>query len=707
MLRKQKRRPRSTAMKTTGPLDHYEMIQLYASRTLMKHPDIRENFLTESGFGELDLAKKLALKLPNGVYDKAAAEASLARLHECLEARHSVDGPLPFLRQNFEDLGEMLGIQDWEVLLFLGLNTIFDLTQDIYMLDVERPHGVDNRVLAEAVQVSLEETHRISAVLTQTMRPFECLMGERNNFRHGALFPFFSLNICRRLCGSRTTMEEMVMGVLRQAAMPVLTEADFPHLKVEVQLLTGIIRSAAEGEVCGTNILLHGPPGTGKTQLARLACQLAGMRQYEVCALSDAGSPVGRNEQLEYVFLAGKVLKGHFVLTCDECEELFNSPFGKMADLQAGKGVLNELMEQTPLPMIWICNDTTTLSAANARRFRYALKCPIPPEKVRKKIVASSMGGIVSKPLQKRLSKHSKISPAILQSTAETVRRLKSSGSIQSPMKSDDVALKLLNGILQLQAVQTLPKRPPKGHDPCEGIGGRYNPAYLNVDADLEHLATHLKKAKRVNICLMGPPGTGKTSWAHYLGKRLKRPLIQRKASDLICPFVGETEKQIAKAFAEAAERKGILLIDEVDSFLQARGTSQSRWTTSMVNEMLTQMEQFQGIFMASTNFFKSLDPASLRRFQIKLEFGYLKPEQSRAIFQTFCKKHRLGEPEAYELERLDELSTVTPGDFVVIERQLPFRPLESRAMALDWLEKEQSHKPDFQKSRSRLGFAS
>jgi hypothetical protein len=110
---------------------------------------------------------------------------------------------------------------------------------------------------------------------------------------------------------------------------------------------------------------------------------------------------------------------------------------------------------------------------------------------------------------------------------------------------------------------------------------------------------------------------------------------------------------------------------------------------------------------MASTNFFKSLDPASLRRFQIKPEFGYLKPEQSRAILHTVCKKHRLGEPEVYDLERLDELSTVTPGNFVLIERQLPFRLLESRAMALDWLEREQSHKPDFEKSRSRLGFTS
>ena len=60
-----------------------------------------------------------------------------------------------------------------------------------------------------------------------------------------------------------------------------------------------------------------------------------------------------------------------------------------------------------------------------------------------------------------------------------------------------------------------------------------------------------------------------------------------------------------------------ILLIDEVDSFLQDRRHAQRSWELSGVNEMLTQMESYQGVFIGSTNLMSSLDSAALRRFVI------------------------------------------------------------------------------------------
>ena len=60
------------------------------------------------------------------------------------------------------------------------------------------------------------------------------------------------------------------------------------------------------------------------------------------------------------------------------------------------------------------------------------------------------------------------------------------------------------------------------------------------------------------------------------------------------------------------AGRKTLLLIDEVDSFLQDRRGAQRIWEVTRVNEMLTQMEGFAGVFMASTNLMGGLDPAAL-----------------------------------------------------------------------------------------------
>ena len=75
-------------------------------------------------------------------------------------------------------------------------------------------------------------------------------------------------------------------------------------------------------------------------------------------------------------------------------------------------------------------------------------------------------------------------------------------------------------------------------------------------------------------------------------------------------------------------------LLDEADSFLQDRKDAQRSWEISQVNEMLTQIESFEGVFIASTNLMDSLDAAALRRFDLKVHFDYLKPGQAWAMFQ-------------------------------------------------------------------------
>jgi transitional endoplasmic reticulum ATPase len=96
--------------------------------------------------------------------------------------------------------------------------------------------------------------------------------------------------------------------------------------------------------------------------------------------------------------------------------------------------------------------------------------------------------------------------------------------------------------------------------------------------------------------------------------------------------FVGETEKEIANAFAQAQIDNAILVIDEADGFLRDRAGAGWSWEVAQVNELLTQMEAFEGIFVASTNLIDTMDAASLRRFDFKLKFDYLNRDQRRAL---------------------------------------------------------------------------
>lgn len=93
---------------------------------------------------------------------------------------------------------------------------------------------------------------------------------------------------------------------------------------------------------------------------------------------------------------------------------------------------------------------------------------------------------------------------------------------------------------------------------------------------------------------------------------------------------------------------------------------------------MLTQMESFPGIFIASTNLMDDLDQAALRRFDLKLKFDFLLSDQAWSLFNRCCTALELTLPENSLKRTLDRLSNATPGDFAAIMRRHRFKPLQS-----------------------------
>ncbi len=87
--------------------------------------------------------------------------------------------------------------------------------------------------------------------------------------------------------------------------------------------------------------------------------------------------------------------------------------------------------------------------------------------------------------------------------------------------------------------------------------------------------------------------------------------------------YVGQSEQNIARMFEQASQEDAVLVLDEADSLLRdRRGVNQS-WEVTQVNELLMQMENFDGLFICSTNLMDDLDQASLRRFAIKVEVRF------------------------------------------------------------------------------------
>jgi SpoVK/Ycf46/Vps4 family AAA+-type ATPase len=166
-------------------------------------------------------------------------------------------------------------------------------------------------------------------------------------------------------------------------------------------------------------------------------------------------------------------------------------------------------------------------------------------------------------------------------------------------------------------------------------------------------------------------------------------PLIAKRGSDLLSMYVGGNEQNIARAFAEAREERAVLLIDEVDGFLQDRRGAERGWEVSLVNEMLTQMESFPGVFVASTNLMEGLDPAALRRFDLKVKFDFLRPGQAIELLRRHCVDSGLPAPSPIDERRVSGLRALTPGDFAAVRRQHRFRPVTSATACVAALEAE------------------
>jgi len=329
---------------------------------------------------------------------------------------------------------------------------------------------------------------------------------------------------------------------------------------------------------------------------------------------------------------------------------------------------MSRSLESNLVPTLWISNNVSWMDPAYTRRFDMVLELPIPPKQQRQRIIQQAGGDVLDPALVRRLAESKRLAPAVIGRALNVVRPIKSQLSVR---RIDEAVELLVNATLEAQGHAAVPGK----HDP-NSLPETYDPAFTCADVDLATVSDGLKHNGAGRLCLYGPSGTGKTAYGRWLADRLGKPLLVKRGSDLISMWVGGTEKNIANAFKEATREDAVLLIDEVDSFLQDRRGAQHGWEVTGVNEMLTQMESFDGVFLASTNLMDNLDQAALRRFDLKVKFDFLRADQALALFTRYCEALGIAMAGAAVRRDLARLGKLTPGDFAAVARQHRFRPL-------------------------------
>ena len=444
---------------------------------------------------------------------------------------------------------------------------------------------------------------------------------------------------------------------------------DFEHLGDRLNFLKTYLKQAIKNGQKGVNILLYGPSGTGKTQLVRALANALQANLFEVAVENKNGNRINGDDRLSAYRLSQKILAKRInsLILFDEIEDINSSmpsdlpQFSELHGNRSGrKGWLNQLLENNVVSSIWITNNIRFLDPAHLRRFDYHLQMDIPPLAVRASMLKKSAKNLqLSSHWCDAMATNAALSPALIS------RAIKVAGSISEPEVNNSVEYVLENVVraaLRAQN-QTLTSRIPILNN------FPYDLAAINSDCNLPNLIEGLRATNQGRICLYGPPGTGKSAFAKFVAAEIGKNVVVKRASDILGAFIGESEGRIAAMFSEAAEMDAILILDEADTFLSSRKGAHRSWEISLVNEMLTQMESFTGIFFCTTNLIDSLDEASLRRFDVKASFSFLKPDHVVRFFEEACLKLNCSgaNEQTLALKALDKL---TPGDFSNVIRQ-------------------------------------
>ena len=424
------------------------------------------------------------------------------------------------------------------------------------------------------------------------------------------------------------------------------------------------------------SILLYGKPGSGKTEYAKALAKATGKKTILFKNESEINDEKYTSCKLNLLL---SLEKKDTILIVDEAESVLKTKemtfFGPITSKK--KGVINKMLDESKNQVIWIVNHTNQFDESTKRRFTMSCKFESMPKKILDNIITSklkplSLSEEIEKDILNRFEKYN-ITGA---SVDNVVKAISSFNKISEKEIKENVEIVLKENSLLINGNSKM----------RDSVDSSYDCSVLNTSIDANKIAKMVKNAQKfaennqlgknsaIRMLFYGVSGTGKTEFARYLSDILGKKILLKRASDIFDKYVGGTESNIAEAFAEAAEKDQILLFDEADSFFSDRNNAVRNWERTQVNEFLTQMEEFPGILICTTNLKNIMDKATLRRFHITVEFNPLEKEGIKTLLQKFFPAYfSNAEIEKLSLSSLTSYNSVTPGDFGSLAGKIRF----------------------------------
>lgn len=512
------------------------------------------------------------------------------------------------------------------------------------------------------------------------------------------------LELNRRVLRLLTNTEFGVQDLLDHAAHPcprsALSLDDFEFMADQRDLVLRYLKSLRRGDAQGGHVLFDGPPGVGKSELARLLAAHLEFNAYAINELDPDGDPAMPGERIQYLRLCERMVERNqqAMMVFDEADAVLGGNTDDMRRFMRGsKAGLIRVLETTRVPMIWITNHADLVDPAIARRFDLTIRFRDLPKDAREKMIRDMLPESVRGDawLDEMCSKRV-VTPARI-SQAERV-----AGLIAG--EDADEHTRVFRQVIEENL--NLGRKRPEARSKAFELP--YRLEAINADENLPALIESVRQHPSARLCLHGPPGTGKTRFVRHLAESASLKVAEYRASDILDKYVGESEGNIRRMFEDCDRPDQLLFLDEADSLIASRAGARQGWQVNQVNELLKGLEGFDGLFVASTNLMANLDSAVMRRLDFKIHFGWLDVQPRWRLFLDLARHVGLdvrGGAARKVRQVVDRLDCLTPGDFAMLARRLTIRQKVESPMALArMLEQEMKLKPEA-KERSSIGF--
>ena len=445
--------------------------------------------------------------------------------------------------------------------------------------------------------------------------------------------------------------------------------------------------------LCGEeniSLLLYGKPGSGKTEFAKSLAKASGLKPliFKNEAELNVSQKSGENYVLSRLNLFLSISRPDTVLIIDEADTLLktrDSSFFGMSSPSKTKGTINKMLEANKNKIIWIVNFTGQIDESTLRRFNFSYKFDAMSREQLKSIAQTKLSPLnlpqlMNEKILGLMEKYS-VTGASVDNVVKTIKSLESS-SLQNEQaaNTDSDFIDSVQAILKENSLLINGKKRMR-----ENVGKNYDTKALNASMEPEKIVRMVQNAEEfsknnsqnlsggengIRMLFYGKSGTGKTEFARYISESLGKKILLKRASDILDKYVGGTEQNIRNAFEEADRTGSILLFDEADSFFASRENAKNSWERTQVNEFLTQMEEFGGIIICTTNLKEIMDSAMNRRFHIIVEFKPLDKTGIHCMLKRYFASYEFSDEEIMRLERKE---SVTPGDFGVLANRMRF----------------------------------